>query len=127
MKELDDLLAFYQEFPNWSGVECRVDSRGIFGDYPLHVAATRCSQSEIEILVSAGANVNAIGEDGYTPLMNSVEQGCLDCVILLIDRGADPETVNDEGLNAKTLAYLHEEAQIIKYLEGVTTTSKCSI
>lgn len=120
MKTLKDLIAFYQEFPNWAGIKCTIGSRGIFGDYPLHIAATRCDVSEIEILLNAGAELNAKGENGYTPLMNAVEQGSLDCVKLFVDSGANLENTNDEGLDALALARLHGEDQILKFLNEIT-------
>ena len=119
MKTLDDLLAFYQELPNWSGIKCAIDSRGLFGDYPLHIAATRCDVNEIEILLNAGGDLDARGENGYTPLMNAVEQGSLDCVKLFVESGADLKIICDEGLDALALASLHGEDQIAQFLNGI--------
>ncbi|CAB0038708.1 unnamed protein product [Trichogramma brassicae] len=41
--------------------------------------------------------VNARDERGDTPLHSALETGCSDCVEMLMRRGADPSSVNEEG------------------------------
>ncbi|KAK0647078.1 ankyrin repeat-containing domain protein, partial [Cercophora newfieldiana] len=54
-------------------------------------------EEALKILPDAGANVNVVGSDGWTPLMLAVctWQGCI--VFPLIDRGADVNKANLEG------------------------------
>ncbi|NIN34750.1 MAG: ankyrin repeat domain-containing protein, partial [Gammaproteobacteria bacterium] len=42
---------------------------------PIHVAAAWGDCEAISILVDAGADINARGERGFTPLMEAVVQG----------------------------------------------------
>ena len=61
---------------------------------PLHYAAM-CGQTKIcEILISAGANVNALTKnDNYTPLMFAVRSGSKETCNLLIKSGANVNIV----------------------------------
>ncbi len=68
---------------------------GVYGSPPL-VCAASCRPSEsfqsceaiVEVLVSAGAEVNQGDSDGYTPLMAASSVGNLEMVNLLIKNGA---------------------------------------
>ncbi|KAM4623962.1 ankyrin repeat and SOCS box protein 3 isoform 2-T3 [Polymixia lowei] len=57
---------------------------------PLFVAAQYGQQECLEILVDAGANVNAQAADLATPLMIASQEGHEGCVEVLLDHGADP-------------------------------------
>ncbi|XP_056153429.1 ankyrin repeat and SOCS box protein 3-like isoform X2 [Lampris incognitus] len=57
---------------------------------PLFVAAQYGQQKCLEILIDAGANVNAQAADLATPLMIASQEGHVGCVALLLDHGADP-------------------------------------
>ena len=88
----------------------------------LHIAASRGDTQKIEELLDNGAEVNARGKVGMTALMYAV-QGSLDGnarhikarpVRLLMERGADLNTVDEGGRTvlsqALLLASLPEEA-----------------
>ncbi|KAF7657941.1 hypothetical protein LDENG_00019220 [Lucifuga dentata] len=57
---------------------------------PLFVAAQYGQEECLEILVHAGANVNAQAADLATPLMIASQEGHEACVGFLLDHGADP-------------------------------------
>jgi uncharacterized protein len=60
-----DILRRYrdEELPEFCDRELiDVNQRGLFGSYPIHVAATRGSIEEIVALIEGGADVNAVGE-----------------------------------------------------------------
>jgi hypothetical protein len=59
------------------------------GYTPLHWAAIRGQWQAIELLIGAGAPVNAIGADGGTPLHWACHHDCPEIVEQLLDRGAD--------------------------------------
>ncbi|KAG0650988.1 Ankyrin-1 [Hyphodiscus hymeniophilus] len=70
----------------------------------LHFAAGQHSVAATRILLSLGAEVNAVDEDGNTPLIlalqakpNAITQ---DCISLLIDHGADVRAKNFIGSEA---------------------------
>ena len=63
-------------------------------------------------LLDRGADVNAVGEFGWTPLHNAAYQGLTDVIELLIDRGAKTETKDKLGQTplSISLAILTKEA-----------------
>ena len=63
-------------------------------------------------LLDHGADVNAVGEFGWTPLHNAAYQGLTDVIELLIDRGAKTETKDKLGQTplSISLAILTKEA-----------------
>jgi ankyrin repeat protein len=48
--------------------DCDVDSRSDYGQTPLHMAVGRGNTKSVEKLVMYGASVNAVDQDGCTPL-----------------------------------------------------------
>lgn len=118
MTALSDLLAFYSGFPGWAEIECRLDRPNNFGDFPINVAATRCAIDELQVLIDAGADINQIGEHGFTPLLNAVEQGCSAVVLFLLEKGADPHLSNADGMTAAMLADLLQENEIAALLRS---------
>ncbi|WP_444930826.1 ankyrin repeat domain-containing protein [Microbulbifer sp. SSSA002] len=59
-----------------------------YGDMPLHVVANWGDCEAISILVNAGANIDAVGESGFTPLHCAAEQNKADAILLLRRLGA---------------------------------------
>ena len=55
----------------------------------LHLAATRGRLNLVKMLLKRGAEVQARGRRGCTPLFSAVEGGNPDVVRLLLDHGAD--------------------------------------
>ena len=51
----------------------------------------------IEYLLNSGANVNALGRDGSTPLHFSAEGGHEAAADILLDHGADITLANERG------------------------------
>lgn len=49
-----------------------VDSYDMYKCTPLHSAAREGAIDSVKALIELGANVNAAGEDGYTPLAFSI-------------------------------------------------------
>jgi cytohesin len=77
------------------------------GSTALHYASTVRSlvmQGGIELLVAAGAKVNAQGEDGYTPLHYAADLGHKDALQRLLDVGADPTMVALDELGSDATA-----------------------
>ena len=64
---------------------------------PLHDAARAGDVAQARIHIEAGADLNAIGEDGETPLTTAVLGGHEELAVLLIDRGAGIEARNSGG------------------------------
>ena len=63
----------------------------IKGCFPLHVACKVGNLRSIQTLITHGADLNALDEHGYTPVMTAVEHGRCEIVKSLIcDYGCDP-------------------------------------
>jgi ankyrin repeat protein len=116
-EKLSLLLAEYSNLPEFSGLECAdVNSASLFGDKPIHIAATRGDINEIQLILSQGADINCKGEHGYTALHDAVEQGHRDAVDYLLKHGANPEALNDDGVSPAELAKLLDESEILVLL-----------
>lgn len=112
------LLAEYSTLPEFSGLECAdVNSPSLFGDRPIHIAATRGDINEIQLILSQGADINCKGEHGYTALHDAVEQGNRDAVDYLLKNGANSQDQNDDGISPAELAKLLGEIEILHLLE----------
>lgn len=59
------------------------------GQSPLLEAAAAGRLEAVRVLLTAGANVNAVSSTGQTPLIEAAERGRLDTALLLIAAGAD--------------------------------------
>lgn len=62
---------------------------------PLHSAAAGGHLGIVEVLLNAGAEVNAKQEGGFTPLHSAAQNADLEMVKLLIEYGADPLALTD--------------------------------
>jgi ankyrin repeat protein len=71
---------------------------------PLHSAVAAGQRVVIEVLLDAGADVNAVQHAGYTPLLEAAQSGDSELVELLLERGADPDAQLDDGRTATDLA-----------------------
>lgn len=114
---LETILCEYSGLPEYSGMGVpEVDTKSLFGDYPINIAATRGFINEVSILLDNGADVNAKGEHGYTPLHDAVEQGHLDIVKFLVGHGANITIRNTDGDTPIELAKLLGENEIHRFL-----------
>ena len=66
---------------------------------PLQCAARTGNLEVAQLLINAGADVNAKGKSGRTPLTFAVLSGYLDMTRLLIEKGADVNTQDAEGVS----------------------------
>jgi len=73
-------------------------------------------------LLGSGADINAKGEHGYSPLHDAVEQGHIDVVKLLVDRGASIAIKNTDGDTPTELAKLLNETEIYRFLSSLAAS-----
>lgn len=71
----------------------------------------------MELLIGHGADVNARGREGNTPLHDAASHGSTEAVRVLLEHGADPNVTNDSRQTAAMLALDSRDAEIRQFLE----------
>lgn len=94
-----------------------VNEVGYDNDRPLHVAAIWGDVQAIEMLVAAGAEVDARGEFQFTPLRHAVGQGHVAAARRLLELGASPHTRGDWGGTPNELARAKDDPQMAGLFE----------
>jgi uncharacterized protein len=107
--EVLDAMAGLPEFPDRPAI----NGKGAFGNTPLKVAAVWGDPTAIELLLAAGAHIDATNEGGYTALHHAASQGHLPAVRVLVAHGASITVRNDDGRTAVQCA---TQKEIIEYL-----------
>lgn len=80
----------------WYGVNITTfDQRNSMGDTVLHTVCSWGELAAVEVLVRAGADINAKGDLGATPIFNAVMGESSDVVAFLLNSGADVSVAND--------------------------------
>jgi len=82
----------------------------------LHETIQTGGLDELRALLDSGADVNAAGRLGRTPLMVAIEAADLQKLQLLIARGADPEFTDDFNTTALGCAVSYDFVPAIKLL-----------
>ena len=105
MTTIEQLLREYENLPEFVGSRIRdINQMGGFGSTPLHIACYRAITSEVDTLISAGADVNARGEYGERPLQAAIKgrqpRNISTIIELLLRHGALCELYDDDGRNA---------------------------
>jgi ankyrin repeat protein len=92
----------------------------------LHYAAQRGHKEIAELLISKGADVNAKGEDGWTPLHEAAWDDRKEIAELLISKGADVNAKNDiESTPLHHAAYYgHKEVAKLLIAKGADVNAK---
>ncbi len=98
------------EFPK----QPEINSKGIFGNTPLKVAAVWGDAEAIELLLAAGAHIDEKNEHGHTALHHAAAQGNIKAVEVLVANGANATIQNDDG---KTAFECATRKDIIEYLQ----------
>lgn len=81
------------------------------------VADTYCSTlGRVQMLVEAGAPIDAVDAQGWTPLMLAAWNGQSDIVSYLIGRGADVRAENHERKTAAMLATENGQQSVVQLL-----------
>ena len=98
MLTLEEVLSDVAETPEFSQLdEVTPRSRGANGETPLHWMATLGDSRGIELLIQAGAEVDAVDNNGTAPVHEAVAARQLAAVRALIGAGATPDLRNGEG------------------------------
>jgi ankyrin repeat protein len=85
---------------------------------PLHSAVAGRNFVIVQLLVDAGAPINAPQQEGWTPLHTAVHNQDVEMVRYLLAHGADPRHQNDAGQSAIGIAAEAGATEILKLLKG---------
>jgi ankyrin repeat protein len=77
---------------------------------PLHFACMKNNLKAVKLLCIRGANVNMPDYLGNIPMMYATENGYIPILRVLHEYGSDAMKLNDEGLNAISIA-MHQEQE----------------
>jgi ankyrin repeat protein len=94
-----------------------IASDNAFRVTPLHSACAVSNHEIVELLLRAGADVNAKQMSGVTPLHSAAHNGQTQLAKLLIDKGADVNAEMDNGQTPLAKAVEkdhHETAQLLR-------------
>jgi len=87
------------------GADLSALSKNQMANHPLHAAlAGKTDRAVVEMLLERGADANARGASGVTPLHLAASRGDGGLCDLLISKGADPAAKMDDGTTAEALA-----------------------
>lgn len=101
LRSLSDVM-----FPSAPDTPVQIDSVGYDGDTPLHLVAWRNDLEAVQLLIGAGADVNAKGEMDETPLHIAVHHGNVQMVQALLRAGARADIRSEFGDTPKERASL---------------------
>lgn len=85
------------------------------GNQALHLAAERGDAEMITQLINAGAEVNAKGANGWTPLHYAGASDSKDACLALLEKGADRSALNDASQNPAQTARVFTKHVIQQY------------
>jgi len=85
---------------------------------PLHYACAKGHFEVAQFLIANGATVDSMNLGNTTPLMMAVQSGNEKLVKLLLDKGADLQLRNAQGLTAIDIADIYDKAWISEGLRS---------
>lgn len=97
------------------GKKAKIDH---IGWTPLHYASSRGHLDIAQFLLANGAIVDSLSPVNTTPLMMAVQSGNEQLVKLLLDKGADIQLRNGNGLTAIDIAVIYEKPWIAEGLSS---------
>lgn len=109
-------------------IEARVciDAPDAYRRTPLHEAADKKQPEIVELLLAAGADIEAKEKiSGRRPLHHAVPSSTSErdvvrkIVKMLLAAGCDPRAIDDEGRTARDLAIRYRDKELAALLEGV--------
>lgn len=84
---------------------------GTFRSTPIFTALSK-GRPKIDLLIKAGADINARDRYGWSPMMSAAGRGDFEVVATLLDYGADPTLKNHAGKTLKSIVNEMEGALI---------------
>lgn len=93
------------------------DARDSYGGTALHAAMFQRDTRIVELLITHGFDVNAVGpRNGYTPLHDAIWANNLEAARLLLDHGARTDIKGKDGLTPYDKAVREGKPEIARLL-----------
>lgn len=116
-KGVIDILRKCESTDQFDGRVVDVNQKNWSGDSLLHMVVHWDDLTGARLLIEAGANINAQGERGFTPLFFARS---LEMAKLLIGKGADPRIFGDNGkMSPDKCIRLINHPEIADYIAGM--------
>lgn len=96
---LSDVLREYAGHSEFSRAPTEANARGADNSI-LNIAAYRGNLSHVRVLLAHGADIDAAGDMGNTPLHDAVSRGHIQLVEYLLEQGASVSPRNEFGKTA---------------------------
>lgn len=124
MTTLEDVLKKYQGNPEFLGIELlRANQKGAMDSTPLHIASRTGAIADIDVLVSHGADVNALGDLANTPLHEAAMAGKLESARRLLELGAAIGLQNEFEQTPLDVARVGKNGDLVTLLSTWTAAS----
>jgi hypothetical protein len=96
------------------------DMKTIYGQTPLHIAACNGYKGAVQVLAQrADVDVNSLSAVGRTPLFWPSIKGYEQITAILLEYGADPYIIDNDGHTAITVARQHGRHKIAQMLAQI--------
>jgi len=96
MRTIEDIYREVESVPDFSGHKISSPTyKNGYGDTVLHIVSNWGDCQAIELLIEAGAEINATGETGFTPLHCAAEQNRPTAICALLRLGARSKPDNN--------------------------------
>ena len=100
------------------GADVNAVARNPMKVMPLHAAVAHQHTVIADMLLQHGADVNARQQEGFTALLEAVQNRQLDMVELLVRHGADVNLGKDDGVSPLAMAMASASLDIVNLLEA---------
>lgn len=89
MDKIQQIFDKLEHTPSWLGIKIEsIHDKNNLDDTPLHTVCTWGDLEAIKILLEAGADINAIGDQGATPIFNAIISKNNELIVYLLSQGA---------------------------------------
>jgi ankyrin repeat protein len=103
----------------------RVNTPDDIGNSVLHIAVQEKSSPEIiKAIINRGGRINAVDNNGKTPLRTAVDLGLLEQAKILADAGADPFLMAVDNKSPADIAFTKGEACIRALFSGTAINAR---
>ena len=117
LNDMDSAKALIAGGIDISELDTRPQIAGPNGRRPLNWAAFQNNTAMIDLLLDAGADINATNLSGFTPLHHAVEGEAIEAIELLIKKGASLDLKTKTGRTVLEIAAMSGNQKVIDLVQ----------